>query len=94
MISNSPTKFTAADVLIYLRGRFMDAREKDDKDSLRDIAVVFNILWDLTEEKKIHGEIVGILENFVNSSYDSIQGVGWKSIIPTEEEIQKALEDA
>jgi len=91
MADNPRNKLTTVDILLYLRERLIDAREKNDVSTLQNLAVFFDMIWDLVNTKRIQGGIGRILENLENSAYDSIQGVGWKSTIPSEEEIISAL---
>jgi hypothetical protein len=91
MADNPRNKLTTVDILLYLRDRLIDAREQNDVNTLRNLAVFFDMIWDLVNTKQIQAGIGRILENLKNSAHDSIQGVGWKSIIPSEEEIKLAL---
>ena len=87
-----PSKgLSSTDILLDLRQRLLDAREQNDGNTLQNLAVFFDMIWDVVAKKKIQGGIGRILENLENSAYDSVQGVGWKSIIPSEEEMISAL---
>jgi hypothetical protein len=59
----------------------LDAREQSDADTLSNLAVFFDVLWEIVDKREIHGGIGRILENLENSAYDSIR----------EEEIISAL---
>lgn len=88
----TPSKdLSSTDILLGLRQQFLDAREKNDTNTLRSLAVFFNIIEEIATRKGIEGRIYGILEDLENSAYDSIGGVPWKSTIPSEEEIISAL---
>ena len=82
---------SSTDILLDLRQRLLDAREQNEVNTLQNLAVFFYMIWDVVAKKKIQGGIGRILENLERSAYDSVQGVGWKSIIPSEEEIISAL---
>jgi hypothetical protein len=91
MSTKKDSKISTVEIFLYLRQRLLNARDQNDLDTLRTLATVFDMLWDLAVDKKNQGRILGVLENLENSAYDTIQGVGWKSIIPTEEEIKSVL---
>jgi hypothetical protein len=57
-----------------------------------EIQTISDMLPDLAYMKNSQ-EVGAILENFESAARDSIQGVDWKSIIPTEEEIRLALQN-
>jgi hypothetical protein len=78
----TPSKnLSSTDILLYLRQRLLDAREQSDADTLSNLAVFFDVLWEIVDKREIHGGIGRILENLENSAYDSIR----------EEEIISAL---
>lgn len=91
MVQNSPNRLTALRILVYLRQRLLAAIEQDDKDELRFLAKVFDILWDVVRENKVKGGLGRVLENLERSAYDYASGIGFKAIIPTEEEIKAAV---
>lgn len=91
MPTNDSSRLTATLILIYLRQRLLDAIEQGDVNALQNLANVFDMLWDLVDKEEIHGNVIRILENLENASRDHAMGVGWKSIIPSEEEIRSAL---
>jgi hypothetical protein len=93
MTIKKDNKMSSVEIFLYLRQRLLSAREQKDINTLMQIGSVSDILLDLAYTKNSR-EVGAILENFESAVRDSIQGVEWKSIIPTEEEIQKALEDA
>ncbi len=82
---------SSTDILLGLRQHLLHARQEDDKDTLQSLAIFFDMLWEIAAKKKNQGIILGILENLERSAWDSIQGVPWKSTIPSEEEIISAL---
>lgn len=84
-------KITSLEIFLYLRQRLLDARDEKDTDVLVNLQTVFIILSDLAYLKKARG-LGKILEEFENSARDSIMGVPWKSTIPSEEEIDLALQ--
>jgi signal transduction histidine kinase len=87
-----PSKdLSSIDILLGLRQQLLEAREKNDTNTLQSLALVFNIIGEIADQKGIEGMIFGILENLGNSAMDSVEGVPWKSIIPSEEEIISAL---
>ena len=92
MVQNSPNRLTALHILIYLRQRLLVAIEKNDKGELQDLATVFNMLWDLLDKTNFQGGIEGVIENFYHTAIDYAQGIGWKAIIPSEEDIKAALD--
>ena len=88
----TPSKdLSSTNILLGLRQQLLDAREKNDTNTLQSLAVVFNIIEEIAIQKGIEGIIFRILENLGNSAIDSGRGVPWKSIIPSEEEIISAL---
>ena len=88
----TPSKdLSSTNILLGLRQQLLDAREKNDTNTLQSLAVVFNIIEEIAIQKGIEGIIFRILENLGNSAIDSVRGVPWKSIIPSEEEIISAL---
>jgi len=88
----TPSKdLSSTDILLGLRQQLLEAREKNDTNTLQSLAVVFNIMEEIAIQKGIDGIIFRILENLGNSAIDSVSGVPWKSIIPSEEEIISAL---
>jgi hypothetical protein len=91
MVQNSPNRLTAFHILIYLRQRLLAAIEQNDKGELRDLVKVFSMLWDLVDKYNVPGAIDGVIENLVHAATDYAQGIGWKAIIPSEEEIKAAL---
>lgn len=91
MTNDKSVKITSLDIFFYFRQRLLDAQAQKDIDTLRNLAIVFDMLWDLADKKKIQGGIFRILENLENSAQDSVEGVDWKSIIPSEEEIKSVL---
>lgn len=91
MTETGSGKITTMDILVYLRQRLLYAIEQNDVDTLQNLTNVFSMLWNLVDEKKIQGGLGRILENFENAARDYAMGIGWKSIIPSEEEIRLAL---
>lgn len=83
-------KISSVDIFLYLRQRLLSAREQKDISDLMNIQIVTDILLDLAFMKN-NREVGVILENFESAARDAIQGVDWKSIIPTEEEIKSSL---
>jgi hypothetical protein len=91
MKSEQSRKVTSTDIFLYLRQRLIDAREQNDMNTLGRLQSVFDILLDLAYMKK--NQAIGkILEGFESSAAHSLMGVGWKSTIPSEEEIRLALQ--
>ena len=82
---------SSTDILLAVRQRLLDARQQNDKDSLRDLAVFFNMIYEIAEKKQVPGNIFGILLNLESAAFDAIHGIPWKSSIPSEEEIISAL---
>jgi hypothetical protein len=82
---------SSTDILLALRQNLLDARQQNDMNVLQNLAVFFDMLWEIAAKKNTQGSIFGILQNLERSAYDSIGGVPWKSIIPSEEEIISAL---
>ncbi len=91
MVQNSPNRLTALHILIYLRQRLLVAIEQGDKGELEVLAKVFSMLWDLLDKNNIHGRMDGVIENFTNTAIDHAEGITWKSIITSEEDIKAAL---
>ena len=88
----TPSKdLSSTDILLGLRQQLLEAREKNDTNTLQSLAVVFNIIEEIAIQKGFEGIIFRILENLGNSAMDSVSDVPWKSIIPSEEEIISAL---
>jgi len=92
MVQNSPNRLTALHILIYLRQRLLVAIEKNDKGELLDLATVFNMLWDLLDKTNFQGGIESIIENLYHTAIEYTEGIGWKAIIPSEEDIKAALD--
>ena len=90
MTIKKDNKMSSVEIFLYLRQRLLSAREQKDINTLMQIGSVSDILLDLAYTKNSR-EVGAILENFESAVRDSIQGVDWKSIIPTEEEIYLAL---
>lgn len=84
---------TSTDIILDLRQKLLLAREQNDITTLRNLAVTFDMFYDMAVKKMKQGLIIGILNNLERSAYDSIGGVPWKSIIPSEEEIISALDN-
>ena len=82
---------SSTDILLALRQRLLDARQRNDQDTLRDLAIFFNMIYEIAEQRKVQGNIFGILLNLESAAFESIHGISWKSIIPSEEEIISAL---
>jgi hypothetical protein len=88
----APNRLTALHILIYLRQRLLAAIEQNDKGEFQDLAKVFGMLWDVVDEYNVQGGIDLVIENFRNTASDYYLGIGWKGIIPSEEEIRSALQ--
>jgi hypothetical protein len=69
----------------------VDARQQNDMNTLQNLAVFFDLIWEINAKRDIQGRIIRILEDLERSAYDSIGRVPWKSNIPSEEEIISAL---
>lgn len=82
---------SSTDVLLAFRQRLLDARQQNDNDTLRDLAVFFAMLYELAEKKQIEGSILGILLDLEAAAWDAIHGIPWKRTIPSEEEVISAL---
>jgi len=93
MTNNHSSTFSAIHILIYLRQSLLDAVDQNDVDTLHNLARVFDMLWDFVDKEKIHGGVGRILENLGNAAREYARGIGWKSIIPSEEEIRSALQN-
>ena len=91
MVQNSPNRLTALNILICLRQRLLAAIEQNNKGEFQDLAAVFGMLWDVVDTCNVQGGIDLVIENFRNTSSDYYLGIGWKGIIPSEEEIRVAL---
>ena len=91
MVQNSPNRLTALHILIYLRQRLLVAIEQNDKVELQDLAKVFDMFWEVVDQNSIKGGIGSVIENLEHAALDYASGIGWKSIIPSEEDIKKAL---
>jgi len=92
MTNEKDNKMSSIEIFLYLRQRLLSAREQKDVSALMEIQTVSDMLLDLAYLKNIR-EVGVILENFESAARDSIQGVDWKSIIPSEEEIRLALQN-
>ncbi len=92
MVQNSPNRLTALHILIYLRQRLLVAIEQNDKDELLVLARVFDMLRELVDKTNVRGGLGRVLENLERSAYDYASGIGWKAIIPSEEDIRSALQ--
>ena len=82
---------SSTDILLALRQRLLDARQQNDQDTLRDLAVFFNMIYEIAEKKDVQGNISGILLNLESTAVEAIHGIPSKSIIPSDEEIISAL---
>src|SRR5215210_970568 len=91
MVQNSENRLTALHILIYLRQRLLTAIEQNNKAEFQQLATVFGMLWDVVDEYNVQGGIYLVIENFRNTTSDYYLGIGWKGIIPSEEEIKSAL---
>lgn len=92
MVQNGPNRLTAFQILIYLRQRLLVAIEQNDKGELQDLAKVFDMLWGAADQNHAQGGIGRVIEDLENAALDHVRGAGWKSIIPSEEEIRLALQ--
>ena len=91
MVQNTPNRLTALHILIYLWQRLLAAIERDDKDELLDLAKIFNMLLDVVDKYNVLGGLGRVIEDLERSAYDYASGVGFKAIIPSEEDIKAAL---
>lgn len=91
MVQNDSNKLTSLHILIDLRQRLLAAIEQDDKAELQFLAKVFYILWDIVDKNNVRGGLGRVIENLERSAYDYASGIGWKAIIPSEEDIKAAL---
>jgi hypothetical protein len=82
---------SSTDILLGLRQHLLDAREQNDMNTLQNLAVFFDLIWDIAAKRDIQGRIFRILQDLESSAWDSIHGIPWKSTIPSEEEIISAL---
>ena len=82
---------SSTDILLALQQRLLDAREQNDMNTLQNLYVGFGMLEDIAEKKKTHARISRILDDLRTSAFEAIQGISWKSTIPSEEEIISAL---
>ncbi|MBC7810259.1 MAG: hypothetical protein H7175_03890 [Burkholderiales bacterium] len=83
------TRNQLIDLLLSLRQRLLDAREKNDKTQLSYLKITFGTLVEAayTVEDKA---LVAILVDLEDAARDSITGVDWKSSIPSIEVIEKS----
>src|SRR5215207_2052454 len=82
---------SSTDILLGLRQHLLDARQQNDMDTLQNLAVFLNLIWEIAAKRDIQGRIFRILEDLERSAWDSTHGISWKSTIPSEEEIISAL---
>jgi hypothetical protein len=90
MAIKKENKMSSVEIFLYLRQRLLSASDQKDVRVLMEIQTISDMLLDLAYMKNSQ-EVGAILENFESAARDSIQGVDWKSILPTEEEIKSAL---
>ncbi len=91
MVQNSPNRLTALRILVYLRQRLLAAIEQNNKDELLDLAKIFNMLLDVVDKYNVLGGLGRVIEDLERSAYDYASGIGFKAIIPSEEDIKAAL---
>ena len=82
---------SSTDILLGLRQHLLDARQQNDMNTLQNLAVFFDLIWEIAAKTDFQGRIFRILEDLEHSAWDSIHGIPWKSTIPSEEEIISAL---
>lgn len=78
---------TLAELICTLRQRLLDARASKDK---RELDRLFTTFIMLTEASYGNEQFVGVCQDMGFAARDTLQGVDWKSTIPTIEEIESA----
>jgi hypothetical protein len=84
-------KMIFAGFLCYLRQRLLDLRDNQDQDELSKLFTTLLFVGEAAE-KANDSQVVIILDHLVDATRDSLQGVEWKSYIPSVEEIEAACE--
>jgi hypothetical protein len=85
-------RMTLPDLLCHLRERLIEARERNDQESLVELKTTFTILREVSyssEDEKLITLVVALED----SARDAIMSVPWKSDIPSVETIRSALSD-
>lgn len=78
---------TLAELICTLRQRLLDARASKDE---RELEQLFTTFIKLAEASYGNKRLSGICEDMGFAARDSLEGVDWKSEIPTIEEIRSA----
>lgn len=85
------TRSQLAELLLSLRQRLLDAREKKDQTQLYYLKITFGTLVEAaytTEDKTL----ITLLVDFEDATRDSMSGAAWKSSIPSVESIENTCE--
>jgi hypothetical protein len=80
---------TLADLLINLRQKLLDARAQADMALAQALFTTYDLILEASYPSK-NRALSGILQDFVDSARDTLNGEDWKSTIPTIEQIVQA----
>ncbi len=82
---------TLADLVCYLRQRFLDLRNSQEQNGLSELFTTLLIIGEAAE-KANDSRVVIVLDHLIDATRDSLQGVECKSYIPSIQEIKAAFE--
>jgi hypothetical protein len=83
------TRNQLVDLLLNLRQRLLDAREKNDQTQLAHLKITFGTLVEsayATDDKAL----IALLVDLEDAARDAMTGAAWKSSIPSTEVIENA----
>jgi hypothetical protein len=82
-------KLTIGSLLVHLRQRLIDAREKKDSKVLNELGGVFDLIeaaaWEAQDRR-----IAAIAEEMWSAVRDTFMGSEWKSNLPSVDDIEQA----
>ncbi len=83
-------RLTLATLILNFRVRLLEAREKQDREPLLELKAAFTLLREASYESE-DTKAITVLVALEDATRDSLQGVPWKSDIPSNEEISVAF---
>jgi hypothetical protein len=84
---NTNGKLTMNSFFIFLREKFLEAREAKDEELLRRLENAFYLIEDAAAVNNDR-KYIGMTDHMVASVHDYFYGTEWKSTIPTIEQIE------
>jgi hypothetical protein len=87
---NNEIRLGLADLLIYIRNQFLQARANHDDKTLEYLGKTLNVILEAAYEKQ-DKKIASMAEDFMDAIRDYFVGAEFKSIILSEDEIKQIL---